>query len=150
MSSVREQILDAVVTAWNTSRPGGVPELVRAPFREIQLTDITPQDASVYWVTDEEKPDTEDTGPVQVHELLFGIELRAVGNDSQSPETLLDPSAVWAASALNDNRLGGLALFLRVAGSQMDRDNNHHRPLGKLLVGMRCKYISAVNDFESN
>lgn len=150
MSSLREQILAAVVSAWNTGTPLGVPALARVPFREILLTDATPQDASIYWLTDEETPDTGDTGPTQVHELLLGIELRAVGNDAQLPETLLDPAAVWAASVLNDNRLDGLAQFMRVAGSQMERDNNHHRPLGKLLIGVRCKYISDVHDFETH
>ena len=148
MSSRREQILEAMVSAWNTDTPAGVPQVQRAPFLQRVVDDDTPILADLYWITDEEKADAIGMGPAQMHELLVGLELRGAGSPSALPETVLDPCAVWAVKCWNDNRLGDLAEFLRVGGSQMERETQDRRPIGKLLIGMIVRYVSAVDDFE--
>lgn len=145
MSSVREQILGAIVTAWNTDTPSGVPDLVRSPFRQRLLNDGDPLAADLYWLQDEEDGTAGD--PLQMHELLVGIECRAVGSDAELPETLLDPLYTWAAKSLNDNRLGNFVHSCRIRGCEMSRAAEH-RPVGKMLIALQVKYQSRATDAE--
>lgn len=152
MSSIRSQILDAIVTAWNTATPEGVPTATRKRFRQVVLTDEAPVSAEVFFVSDEEEADSNDTGPASLHQMVVGVELRAVGSESEIPEDVLDPSAVWAVSVLNDNALDGLAQYMRVRATESGSlpPDEVSRPTGKLTIALLVRYVSAVNDFESN
>lgn len=144
MSSVREQVLDAMVAAWNTDTPVGVPELRRAPFYQIDATAVC---ADLYWLADEEQPDSRDQGQMQMHHLAAVIEGRAVGSLNDLPEVKLDPVYVWASRVFNDNRLGGLTDSLRVAGCEMQR-GGEEKPAAKVLIALSAKYTSRVSDAE--
>lgn len=154
MSSIRNQIAVAMLAAWNSEeRPAGVPELVRAPFRQVEVGDDMPKWAGLYFLQDDptlaekERPGDE-TVPDRIHELLMGVELRCCGAPTDIPEELLDDCEIWAVKVWNDNTLGGLAQYLRTHGTTMERANEH-RPLGKMLIAVRAVYTTAANDFET-
>lgn len=147
MSSIREQIMDAVVTAWNTSPPAGVPTLIRAKFKQVVLDDAAPLSAECDWLEDEEAASDKDSGPLQFHKTSIGFECRAVGDGSEVPSTMLDPIYVHASSVFNDNRLGGLVDSLRLSGSQLSRSTEGvTRPTALMGMFLEAKYSTAAKD----
>lgn len=150
MSSIREQALDAIVTAWNTDTPTDVPTLERERFEQVVLTDATPRAADLRWADDqEEDPNSQNNGPLQLHDMIALISVRVAGSDDERPDVMVDPAYCWATKVLNDNALSGLVQFMRISGSRMAR-TAEDRPLGNLLIAVRAKFVSDALDAESN
>lgn len=103
MSSVRNQILDAVVTALNTDRPAGIPAARRRrihPYEmeDVPAIDVVPVEESVEGIG----------GRLAVNanrRLQFAVRCWAAGD---APEVAADALLLWAVKALDGNRLGGL------------------------------------------
>lgn len=107
MATVREQILDAVVTALNAGAPAGFPVATRTnpdPYEPGALPAVT------VFPTDESVSDVGASGhrrgPVTNRRLTFRVECRAIG---EPPETALDPMIAWVVKALAGSTMGGLA-----------------------------------------
>lgn len=111
MSSLREQILQAVVTALNTSRPTGVPAAERARNWAIdpdQLPKIL-----VYAGRDSARDVGGRRGPAQEKRLELEIECWAAKSQTLSADAAADPLYLWVVKALADKTLGGLVSGLR-------------------------------------
>lgn len=108
MSSVREQILTAVLVALNADRPEGVPEFSRERGDPVEAGDLPAGDVR-FPPTDQpqetESPVGGKTGPLVIRHLLISVAVSATGATS----ACLDELLIHANSRLAGNRLGGLA-----------------------------------------
>jgi hypothetical protein len=149
MSTIREQLVAAQVTALNTGRPSGVPEFKRSPFLQIDLSDAAPISAEVYAVDDtEDAVGNMNDSPLQDHDLITFIELRAIGPADAIPEVVLDPTAAWVVKALNGNKFNGLSRYTRVVRTQLGRQSDVERPTVKMLVAVLTKFQTRAKDAE--
>lgn len=149
MSTVREQVLEAIVTALNTSRPTGVPEANRSRYLQVTPTPDAPKFMDVRFIEDDELPvpDTDDESVLQLHHAQVVVDSYAIGIDGTTPEQEADKMAAWIAKALNRNRLGGLVTSLRVRKSivlQPVADRAYIR----LRTGLLVKFTSRAMDAE--
>lgn len=145
--TIRDQIIEAIVAALNTSRPGGIPEAKRSPYLQLKLDEENPTDISVYWMVDDERAEPDmNKAPLQDHEFFVGIDTRAIGDTTAIPERELDPIAEWITKTLNGNTLGGLVRYMRVARSQIARSDEVERPACRMLVTMLVRYQTRWND----
>lgn len=151
MSTMREQIAEAIVTALNTSPPTGVPTTVRSPFAQTELTADEPLKSELIWLEDVERPEGDDDGPLQEHELTVVIGARAIGSDGDIPETVLDPFAAWVVKALHGNRLNGLVNNMRVTRTAKTLSREQVMDsTAVLFIFVRVLYTSDAFDFESD
>lgn len=114
MSSLRERIIQAAVTALNTDRPSGVPEFVRTRL-ESPTAEQLPA-ATVYAKkeeTDRMRPVREgrtSRGPIVKRTLQLHIESLTAHVGSDTPDALADPILCWAVQAIgNAGTFSGLA-----------------------------------------
>lgn len=95
MASLRDQILDAVITALNTGTPVGVPAATREEkhYEQSQLPAITirPISETISSVHNRQ-------GLVKDRQLKFIAEIRAVGT---IPDKALDKHLVWVTKKLD-------------------------------------------------
>jgi hypothetical protein len=111
-TSIREQIMTALVAALSASggaTPAGLT-VHRERTRPIE-TDSLPA-IMVYADDDVPKPLAGQTyrAPLTERQLSLGLECRAAGSSSVTPDEALDPILVWAAAAVSvDETFGGLA-----------------------------------------
>lgn len=155
MISVREQIVDALVAALNVEddeiHPPDLPDAIRAPFDQVVLTESVPMSVGVDWLEDGEAPVGDDDGDLQQHELTVGVEVRAIGTETETAEVAADRAATWVVRALRGNRLGGLALYARVARTRKYNEREQsERPACRLLIEVLVRYASDASEFESN
>ncbi len=103
MSSCREQIVAAALTALNTSRPVDVDPFVRT--RDFALGtgnwghDLYPMG-----------PEGEEYSiPVYRQSLVLRVELNGRPSGATTADQAIDPAYVWALKVLRGNKFGGLA-----------------------------------------
>lgn len=113
MSTIREQIIVALVAALNAAAPGsGITGLTihRERTRPIE-TDSLPA-VLVYFDDDVPKPLGQQIyrAPLTERQLTLAVECRAQGSASISPDAALDPLLIFVFSTVRaDVTLGGLA-----------------------------------------
>jgi hypothetical protein len=95
MSTLRAQIVDAVVAALNTGRPAGIPEASR--LRQSQFEASETPSISVYPANESIQQATRVPGPLVKRELQIVVEARVAGDE---PDALLDPSLSWIEQAV--------------------------------------------------
>lgn len=95
MASLRKQIVDALITQLNTSRPAGVPAASR--IRQSQFERDEAASISVYPGDEAVQSATNRPSPIVRRTLQVLVECRAVGDE---PDVLLDPLEVWAEKAV--------------------------------------------------
>lgn len=116
MSSVREQVIAAVMTALNTGRPGGVPATERTRMLALEAsqlpsTVLVPRRESVQFKGGRWSPLVERT-------LTVELEHRALGSAGVTPDQAADAQLSWPVKALCGNTLGGLAMEIRETGTE--------------------------------
>jgi hypothetical protein len=143
MATLRERIIDAVVTALNAGRPADVPEATRlktTPYEPSQLPAMT-----VYPV----REDVEDVGgrfgPLVKRALTLRVECRAIGDPV---DRNLDPLLAWATKALSGNDLGGLVIDIAETGTEwaVEPAEAVH---GIAVVDFTALYATKTNDQEA-
>jgi len=105
MSTIREQIIEAVVATLNTGTPAGVPQCVRtqmAPTETAQLPALT---CFPFREEIDPKP-TGKWGPIIKRSLYLRFVAYATG---QPADGAIDPILTWLAT-LGGQQFGGLAL----------------------------------------
>lgn len=95
MSTLRNQIVTAVVTALNTNRPAGVAEASR--LRQSQFEASETPSVSVYPAQESIAQATNRPGPLVRRELQIVVEARVAGDE---PDELLDPTVAWIEQAV--------------------------------------------------
>jgi hypothetical protein len=109
MSSIREQIMTALVAALSAGGPAGLT-VHRNRTRPIEVDSLP---AIMVYADDEvPKPLAGATykAPLTERQLSVALECRAQGSTSVSPDEALDPVLVWAAqTVLANEQFGGLA-----------------------------------------
>jgi len=108
MSTIREQIIEAIIAQLNTSTPGGVPAATR-----LRMTAYEPDELpaiNVFPVREEIRGEPAGKfGPVVRRSMTFRVLLHAAGSDAVAADAALDPMAAWV-STLGGRQLGGLAI----------------------------------------
>jgi len=90
----------AAVTVLNgPGRPAGVPVAERA--RSFALAETNMPALLVYFLDDEERPATDDEGPVVKGQLWFRASCYAKGSSTEAADKAADPMRVWAVKALH-------------------------------------------------
>jgi hypothetical protein len=143
MSTLRERIIAAVVTALNTGRPSNVPEATRlktTPYEPSQLPAIT-----VYPVREEVEDVGGRFGPIVKRALTLRVECRATGDPVDQK---LDPMLAWATKALSGNDLGGLVIDIAEAGTEwaVEPAEAVH---GIAIADFTALYATKTNDQEA-
>jgi hypothetical protein len=105
MATIREQILEAAVTALNTSRPTGVPTCVRTQMltsEQDQLPAMT-----LFPFREEVRHDASGRfGPIITRTMYMRVVIYAQGNPA---DAALDDSLAWVTQCLSGQQFGGLA-----------------------------------------
>jgi len=104
--SVREQIMQAVITALNTNAPAGIPQATRRLLRPLDPSELPAID--VVQASEEVQPIQNRLNPTVKR--LLKIRVRAWVMDPQ-PDQALDPILQWITTALAGNSFNGLAQF---------------------------------------
>lgn len=114
MATIRERILDAMVAAFNTSAPLGVPVAVRRRLPMIETSmlpfvDIMPVQEQTQSAT------SRLSSPVVRRTMRVKVRCWAAGD---SAEAACDTMVAWATKALAGNTLGGLAHDIEELGTE--------------------------------
>jgi hypothetical protein len=155
VSTIRDQICDAIIDALNTDTPEGVPDASDTRGDEVDpIPGIV-----VYLVSDQVETGTGQTVgtermqfrpmhlPAVVRMARLIVEERAGEDDETPARKAVDPLAAWAVKALSGNRLGGLAHELyevRTDFQYAQRDRMYVRAAHEFCVA----YSSRTNDAE--
>jgi hypothetical protein len=115
MSTIREQIVAAAVTALNTGRPSGVPEFVRtrvdSPSADQLPADTVYQAEETVETLHNYKEGRGSRGPVVKRFLLLKVEVVTKSGVGTEPDKAADPALAWASKALAAaGSLGNLAI----------------------------------------
>jgi len=105
VATMREQILDAVVAAFNAARPVGVPMAERKRLKVAELDALPLIDVAT--LEESKEPIGGRTGPTVRRRLRIVLRFWVAGD---APEVTADPMVAHATAALEGNRLGGLTL----------------------------------------
>ena len=114
MSTIREQIVSAAVTALTTNAPAGVPAPVRtrldSPVAD-QLPALTVyQGVETVETMRDAKTGTASRGPIVRRSLLLSVEVLTKAGSGGEPDKVADPVLAWATKALAAaGTFGGLA-----------------------------------------
>jgi len=100
MSSIRDQIVDAIVVTLNTGRPAAVPEFERLKTIAINLESLPT--AMVYHSVEMVEPASNRVSPLTKRTLTLVIELRTA---EPEPDKSLDPALIWITARLNNKRI---------------------------------------------
>lgn len=116
MSSVREQVLAAVMTALNTGRPMGVPAAERTRVLALEAASLP----SIVLVPRRESVEAKGGrfGPLVERRLTIELEHRAAGGSGLAADQAADALLSWPVKALCGNTLGGLVNDVRETGTE--------------------------------
>ena len=117
-TSIRNQVLDAVVALLNTGRPGEVPEFRRErpnPTQQLAAGNVCLAPIPGPQETSETVPNKR--GPLTVRHLLVAVEVWNVGATS----VCLDSALIWITGQLAGSRLGGLVHWTEERQTQWAR-----------------------------
>lgn len=121
MSTIREQIVAAITTALNTSRPSNVPEFVRTRLDSPSVQQLPVN--TVYQAEEltetmrEYKDDRARRGPILRRTLVLKIESLAAADGSTPPDAAVDPSIAWITKTVN--AAGNLSRLVDDYGDEM-------------------------------
>lgn len=146
MASIREQIILAMVAAFNAG--GGPAGLTvhRERTRPIE-TDSLPA-VMIYNDDDQPKPLAQQTyrAPLVERQLTVGVQCRAQGSASVTPDAALDPVLVWVLKQIfSDETFGGLANGveeIRTVWSSREGD----KPVAAATIHFTIKYRTSRTD----
>jgi hypothetical protein len=141
MSTIREQIIEAAVTAVNTGAPVGVPACVRTQMQPAEQAQLP---AMTCYPFREEVVDNK-TGrwsPLIVRTMYLRFVVYASGNPADGA---LDPIVLWIGQKLGGSQLGGLAqdVMEHELNWQYDEGNFSVAAVG---VDFRVTYQTLRND----
>jgi len=145
MSSLREQAVQAAVTALNTDTPAGVPQTERA--RTLALDAANLPTIIAYAVKDEAGDVGGRKGPIVARKLRLHFECWAVETEELSADAAVDPLICWVVKALTDSTLGGLLNGLREAETTLVLDRED-RAVCYATVVMVADYQCKSGDLE--
>lgn len=146
MSSIREQIAAAALTALNTSRPGGIPIAVRLNTKSIG-SDALP--AIALRIASDAVHQLDPNGPIVARTLTLEIDCMAKGTALVTADTAVDPLTAWTLAALKvDQTLGGLANSIDEQGTAFDYQQDDYQYC-KATVTYAVEYQSNTNNAES-
>lgn len=97
MSSIRAQIIAALVTRLNTGTPGGVPATIRSRTVPESVSSSL-ESIAVYPVR--EVPERVHVRALTRSKLTLAFEVRAVGSDSVTPDESADDSLEWIVKSV--------------------------------------------------
>jgi len=114
VSTIREQIVAAAVTALNTARPAGLPEFIRTRIDSPNVDQLPAntiyQSQEVVEAMRDPKERRTSRGPVVRRHVLVAIETLQKAGSGQEPDKAADATLAWATKALAAaGSLGGLA-----------------------------------------
>ncbi len=108
MSTIREQIIEAVLTVLNTSTPPGVPACTRLKMEPMSASDLPAM--TIFPMREEVQPAKGGRfAPFVERILTVKIVMEAAGSDTTTADQAVDPMAAWI-SQLGGSTLGGVAL----------------------------------------
>lgn len=143
MSTIRNQILEAQLSALNTGTPAGVPQADR------ELIDDLPQATLLAISIGEAKEVIErkggPRGPSVIRNLVTAVDCWARGTTAVPAGKALDPLLEWVTKALGGNRLGGLIDTEEELEIQWDRERKESR-LAHATVFVVARYLTKVDD----
>lgn len=117
MSSIREQVLVAVMAALNGGgKPAGVPAAERTRVIALEVSQLP----SIVLVPRRESVDVQGgrLGPLVQRRLSVELEHRAAGGAGVPADQAADALLSWPVKALCGNTLGGLAIEIRESGTE--------------------------------
>lgn len=118
MSTVRQQIRDAVITLLNTDRPTGVP--AASSRRYIPGRRDTDPRIAVYFFRERSQRPGGRGGPLRNRNLFLATVPIVAMEDPAEIDDALEPMLEWIVSRLGNTNLGGLALDLEELGDGGD------------------------------
>ena len=147
MATIRETIMDAILSLLNTGTPGGVPQAKRSylyAIDEAQLPSIVffseKEDAKLFG--------SENMPAITLRTLSIVVECRAKGDATNRPDEILDPLLSWVVKALSGKRASanvGPYHLIYEDGTEWDFDQTDHSyVLAKVRFGVQ--YQSKVSD----
>lgn len=139
MTTHRERIMQAVVTALNTDRPDGVPSAERS--RVLSLEGSLP--AIVLYPI---KEDVERMGQLAKRSFALAIDCTAEAPvDGEPVDAQLDAMLAWLTRALAGSRLGGLAQDTQELGVAWDIEARDSA-FGRATATFGIRYVTPIND----
>lgn len=146
MASIREQIIVALMAALNAG--GGPAGLTVHRERTRAIEQDSLPAIMIYCEDDPPKTLSGVTyrAPLTERQLTVGVECRALGSSSVSPDAALDPVTVWATKqTFSDETFGGLANGveeIRTVWSSREGD----KPIAAATIHFTIKYRTSRLD----
>ena len=156
MSTVRERIVAAAMTALNTGRPAGVPEFIRTRI-DSPSADQLP--VCTVYQGNEGVMAAHDTGqgtrsvvtrgPVVRRSLVLQVEVLTKAGTDTEPDKAADPMLAWAAQSLAAaGKLAGLADYpADEMGTKFDYEQGE-TSFCRSTIGFEIKYHSRTDNPE--
>lgn len=159
MSTIREQCTVQVLAQLNgAGKPAGVPATVRAGTASARLPNeaaghesmILKKRSSGGSPTALVQPDRPGGrgGPLARHYFTLELEMRAAGDGTIAPDTLVEDQYAWAVKALVDTNLNGLALGVHEGPSLFPEMEQGEYPGSLLVTQFIVEHTTRVNDAE--
>lgn len=149
MATIRNQILDAIVSRLNGAGKPAALTVARFPVSNIEEASL-PHVAVVPGRESVDRPsDKMRAYPVRERRLTVRVECRAKASGiSQGPDEALDPLVAWTTKALlADATLGSLALECEESEISWQGDESDHR-FGLAIVSFVVRYKTNSQDQE--
>ena len=144
--TIREQILQALGTALNASRPGTVAEFVRTRRHRLTAGSL-PANTWFPWKDQPVRP-TGRSGSVYGHTLRVLIDIVVGATDTQPPDQLVDAAYAWVRSKVVGKDLGHLANSIDEDESDYQFGLDGKTPFCRLRMVLVIKYQTRVTDAE--
>lgn len=142
MATIRQQILAAMVTALNTGAPAGVPQATQRRVTPRELSELPKIDVAP---AQETKTQTDGAlGPFSNRVMNVVVRCWVSGD---APEVAADPIVAWVTTALESNRLGGLAENIQETASSWVYDVGE-TVLGVVEITFEVSYLTARTNQE--
>ena len=153
MSTIREQIVAAAVTALNTARPTGVPAAIRTRLDSpsaAQLPALTVyQAAESVEPMHRERMGAAQRGPVVKRTLFLNVEVVTKAGATEEPDKAADPILAWAVkSVVGAGTMNGLANNAAdEVGTKFEYDQSE-TSFCRATTTFRIEYQSRTSDAE--
>lgn len=147
MSSILDQVIEAALTALNTSRPVGIPAAVRT--RETDLDVASLPAISLRPVEMTSTRIRSRVGPLEEHRLTLRIDVISKASSGVSADKAGDPCLVHVHDRLSDNRLGGLSIEAAWSKVQWTYEDTESGKLARAAVDFLLAFTTAVQSAES-
>lgn len=142
MSSIRDQILDAIIAALNTATPGGVPQATRDYINPLEGSDLPAISVRASREESEGKPNR--FGPLRQRRLTVRVECFAAGSPGDEE---LDPLVTWAGKVLSGDagRFGGLAHCTEETAIEWNSEERD-QPFASAFMDFTVEYQTRTGD----